>query len=495
MSNQSETATAEHEQQQSQQLEASGSAIIDVDHDFAEPELEFDESGLELTENEAAKAFSKTGTTDDQSDENFAAAAAAGGRITPEGFIDEDFEDTLGSPATEVNTQDLVDTEFKDISKLGVIQVVGDDRLGRKVIIFSACRLPPSNTLDHQRLLKYIINTLNQYVENDYVLVYFHHGLNSKNKPSFAWLKQAYSEFDRKYKKNLKAFLIVHPTKLIKALYYLFRPLLSVKFGRKLAYVNYLSELKSHNLFLDQMPIPQRVREYDDSLRSGSRTGSSHYASSEELGCASGGLGVGGLAANPLPTTQFGVSLQHIKHYNAGSVICPVVEHTVTYLRDCCLDVEGIFRRSCSVTLVREVQEKYNKGESVEFRDLADPHLAAVLLKTFLRELAEPLLTFELYDAVIENHSLPAKQKVGHAAELVSNQLPDDNYDLLNYIVHFLSEVAENASKNKMTAVNLGIVFGPNLIWSRQQASLTVMKPINCFAQLLISDYAQIFLR
>uniref|UniRef100_A0A1I8IXM8 RING-type E3 ubiquitin transferase n=1 Tax=Macrostomum lignano TaxID=282301 RepID=A0A1I8IXM8_9PLAT len=101
---------------------------------------------------------------------------------------------------------------------------------------------------------------------------------------------------------------------------------------------------------------------YDDSLRSGSRTGSSHYASSEELGCASGGLEVGGLAANPLPTTQFGVSLQHIKHYNAGSVICPVVEHTVTYLRDCCLDVEGIFRRSCSVTLVREVQEKYNKG-------------------------------------------------------------------------------------------------------------------------------------
>uniref|UniRef100_A0A1I8IX73 Rho-GAP domain-containing protein n=1 Tax=Macrostomum lignano TaxID=282301 RepID=A0A1I8IX73_9PLAT len=144
---------------------------------------------------------------------------------------------------------------------------------------------------------------------------------------------------------------------------------------------------------------------------------------------------------------------------------------------------------------LRKISPFCHTGESVEFRDLADPHLAAVLLKTFLRELAEPLLTFELYDAVIENHSLPAKQKVGHAAELVSNQLPDDNYDLLNYIVHFLSEVAENASKNKMTAVNLGIVFGPNLIWSRQQASLTVMKPINCFAQLLISDYAQIFLR
>uniref|UniRef100_A0A1I8HRX6 TBP-binding domain-containing protein n=1 Tax=Macrostomum lignano TaxID=282301 RepID=A0A1I8HRX6_9PLAT len=74
--------------------------------DFAEPELEFDESGLELTENEE----------DDPSDENLGA-----GRITPEGYIDEDFEDTLGSPATEVNTQDLVDTEFKEISRLGII--------------------------------------------------------------------------------------------------------------------------------------------------------------------------------------------------------------------------------------------------------------------------------------------------------------------------------------------------------------------------------------
>uniref|UniRef100_A0A1I8F9U2 Rho-GAP domain-containing protein n=1 Tax=Macrostomum lignano TaxID=282301 RepID=A0A1I8F9U2_9PLAT len=366
--------------------------------------------GLELTENEAIPVedqlyFMANNPEDDPSDENLGA-----GRITPEGYIDEDFEDTLGSPATEVNTQDLVDTEFKEISRLGF---VGDDRLGRKVIIFSACRLPPAENLDHQRLL----NT----VENDYVLVYFHHGLNSKNKPSFAWLKQAYSEFDRKYKKkSKKAFLIVHPTKLIKAL-------------------------------------------YDDSIQPapGNRAAlTSQYSRSEDFAYGQQ------LVANPLPTTQFGVSLQHIKHYNGGSVICPVVEHTIKYLRECCLDVEGLFRRSCSVAQVQDVQEKYNRGEYVDFRDLGNPHLAAVLLKTFLRELAEPLPHFELYEAVIENHALPAKTKV-----------------------------ADNSTRNKMTALNLGIVFGPSLIWSRQQASLTVMKPINCFTQLLILHYNHIFVR
>lgn len=45
---------------------------------------------------------------------------------------------------------------------------------------------------------RYIKHTLDKYVEQDYVLVYFHFGLNSRNKPKLSWLLQAYREFDRK---------------------------------------------------------------------------------------------------------------------------------------------------------------------------------------------------------------------------------------------------------------------------------------------------------
>lgn len=45
------------------------------------------------------------------------------------------------------------------------------------------------------RYLKY---TLDQYVESDYTVVYFHYGLNSRNKPSLGWLQSAYKEFDRR---------------------------------------------------------------------------------------------------------------------------------------------------------------------------------------------------------------------------------------------------------------------------------------------------------
>ena len=68
------------------------------------------------------------------------------------------------------------------------------------------------------------MHTLDNYVETDYTVVYFHHGLNSQNKPSFRWLLQAYRAFDRKYKKNLKALYLVHPTNFIRVIWQLFKP-------------------------------------------------------------------------------------------------------------------------------------------------------------------------------------------------------------------------------------------------------------------------------
>ncbi|MEQ2315888.1 hypothetical protein AMECASPLE_027019 [Ameca splendens] len=87
---------------------------------------------------------------------------------------------------------------YYDVARHGIIQVSGDDNYGRKLIVFSSCCLPPSHQLNHRRLLEYLKFTLDQYVEMDYILVYFHYGLRSSNKPSLKWLREAYSEFDRK---------------------------------------------------------------------------------------------------------------------------------------------------------------------------------------------------------------------------------------------------------------------------------------------------------
>lgn len=48
-------------------------------------------------------------------------------------------------------------------------------------------------------LSRFMKKTLDQYVEMDYVIVYFHHGLTSKNKPKLSWMVQVYRELDRKW--------------------------------------------------------------------------------------------------------------------------------------------------------------------------------------------------------------------------------------------------------------------------------------------------------
>ena len=68
---------------------------------------------------------------------------------------------------------------------------------GRKVVIFSACKLPSNKLLDHRKLLRYAKATLDRYVANDYILVYFHHGLKSHNKPPFSFVIDVYHELGR----------------------------------------------------------------------------------------------------------------------------------------------------------------------------------------------------------------------------------------------------------------------------------------------------------
>ena len=77
-------------------------------------------------------------------------------------------------------------------------------------------------------------------------------------------------------------------------------------------------------------------------------------------------------------------------------------------------------------------QGKINNGEEIVFED-GDVHIAAVILKTFLRELGEPLLTFDLYDTVVRFEvrelprlRLPISQFSDSLAEAVSQYGNDD---------------------------------------------------------------------
>ncbi|NXY46433.1 RHG01 protein, partial [Ceuthmochares aereus] len=387
-------------------------------------------------------------------------------------------EDSKGSP--ELATDLQWDDPYYDIARHHIVEVAGsDDKYGRKVILFSACRMPPSHQLDHVKLLGYLKFTLDQYVESDYTLVYLHHGLTSENKPSLSWLRDAYREFDRKYKKNIKALYIVHPTMFIKTLLILFKPLISFKFGRKIFYVNFLSELEEY-VNLEQLGIPSQVLKHDEYLRSLQKPSQVPQKPTPPR--------------PPLPLQQFGVSLQHLREKSPDQSPVPlVVRETIAYLQEHALNKEGIFRRSANIQVVKDIQQKYNMGVPVDFQEYEEIHLPAVILKTFLRELPEPLLTFDLYSHVVNFQSVEEGNRVDVFRKVLQT-LPEENYEVLRLLTAFLVQVSAHRDENKMTNTNLAIVFGPNLLWAKDIAiTLKAIKPINTFTEFLLDHQKELF--
>ncbi|GFO15212.1 rho GTPase-activating protein 1-like [Plakobranchus ocellatus] len=192
---------------------------------------------------------------------------------------------------------------------------------------------------------------------------------------------------------------------------------------------------------------------------------------------------------------QFGLTLQSIKE-NTGLTIPLPVEDTIEFLKASGGDeCDGLFRRCARVSTMKEVQEKYDDGEKVNFFTYSDPHLAAAILKKFLRELKEPLMTYDLFEPITRLHFLEPSKQLTEVQRILKDELPEDNYIILKFVFQFLQRVVSKSDLNHMTAENVATVFGPNIAWPPGQANLTNVEQAVKFALILINNFDDVFLR
>jgi len=168
----------------------------------------------------------------------------------------------------------------------------------------------------------------------------------------------------------------------------------------------------------------------------------------------------------------FAIGLEEIlKRESSSQGIPQEVEKLINFIKIKCIEVEGLFRISPQADELRLVRKQIDMGNSMEELDLSrlSPHSPATLLKSFFRELPEPLMTFELYETFI---SSVKKEEIRWHEEgtflstikPILQKLPTSNLKLLKYLIMFLVEVTSFATKNKMNSTNLSIVFGPTLL-------------------------------
>ncbi|KAH8109293.1 RhoGAP-domain-containing protein [Phellopilus nigrolimitatus] len=320
----------------------------------------------------------------------------------------------------------------------------GVDYETRPRVIMNASAFPDPRTVSYDLLLFRILSYLDLFVESDYTIVFFAAG--GHHTPSWNWVWKAYRSLNRKYRKNLKRLYIVHSSFFSKMLFSLAGAIISPKFFRKIAYIDTLSSLACH-VPLTQIDIPPAV--YSENLK---------HESQISLPTAS-------------YSRMFGISLEELMGFDGEKDGLPrVVRDCIQYLRETGLEEEGLFRRSPNSAQLRQVREAYNRGQTVSLRSFNDPHLAAVLLKKFLRDLPKPIFPESTYDAIRrcpnprdEQDELAA---IMYIRDTLLPELSPCTLIVLSNILLLLHEVSFRSDTNRMDAHNLAVVLTPNLVAS-----------------------------
>jgi hypothetical protein len=138
------------------------------------------------------------------------------------------------------------------------------------------------------------------------------------------------------------------------------------------------------------------------------------------------------------------------------------------------LNVEGIFRLSGSQQLINMLKDRINCDLPVDLSTIKSVHDVGGLLKLFLRDLADPLLTFRLYDDFMAISRLDSKHKVQALLDLVNRQLPDEHLAVLKHLAIFINRVASHQETNKMTLQNLSVCFGPTILRSKYGSDVNI---------------------
>ncbi|XP_071651422.1 uncharacterized protein Rhogap102a [Temnothorax longispinosus] len=152
-----------------------------------------------------------------------------------------------------------------------------------------------------------------------------------------------------------------------------------------------------------------------------------------------------------------------------------IVRQCIRHLEVTGLRTLGVFRVSPSKKRVRQLREDFDCGRETKIGPDQCPHDVATLLKEYFRDLPDPLLCRNLYQAFVHTQKIRNRRLQQEALQHLIQLLPTPNRETLWALLNFLSVVAANSEDqknetgewipgNKMDTTNLATVFAPNIL-------------------------------
>ncbi|XP_072517308.1 unconventional myosin-IXb isoform X2 [Salminus brasiliensis] len=128
------------------------------------------------------------------------------------------------------------------------------------------------------------------------------------------------------------------------------------------------------------------------------------------------------------------------------------------------LYTEGIYRKSGSANRMKELRGLLEADPHSVCLEDYPIHAVTGLVKQWLRELPEPLMTFARYSDFIHAIELPEKKEQLQAIYRVLEELPTAHFTTMERLIFHLVRVSKEEKSNRMNPNSLAIVFAPCIL-------------------------------
>ncbi|XP_055869100.1 rho GTPase-activating protein 15-like isoform X12 [Biomphalaria glabrata] len=157
---------------------------------------------------------------------------------------------------------------------------------------------------------------------------------------------------------------------------------------------------------------------------------------------------------------------------------------------------DGLYRISGNMAEIQRLRCTVEKDENYNlYDDQWDIHVLTGALKLFFRELKEPVFPFNLYDRFTDAIKKESrKEKLGLFKSAVGD-LPRCNYHTLKELFQHLTKVMEVWRENRMQTQNIAIVFGPTLMWQKEEGGSLAIQTVyqSKIVEFMLLEFNELF--
>ncbi|KAK4056836.1 Rho-type GTPase activating protein Rga1 [Microbotryomycetes sp. JL221] len=178
----------------------------------------------------------------------------------------------------------------------------------------------------------------------------------------------------------------------------------------------------------------------------------------------------------------FGIPLESLVERNgadsmhgAGQAALRVpsfIDDVIAAMKQMDMSIEGIFRRNGNIRRLKDLSEALDRDPASVNLSEDNPVQLAALLKRFLRDLPDPLLSFKVFPLFIAAERIDDTEERKRVLHLCCCLLSKPHRDTMEALFVFLKWVAsfshvDEETGSKMDLQNLATVISPNILYSK----------------------------